>query len=238
MRACIVFACFGLQLCAVSAAADDDADATNSLGNMMKQSSVQLAPEMTALDSAGEIIKGLEHIPAPGKVFARKIDPVSQSLNSCDRDYEKALCPKGWLSIGPVKGGTVEYCAAGSQYQGPCQDDVKSFVEMSAAAKRRWSEQCKAYFPCKGCRRSYRALCPETWEHVGGLMCKPPSDYKGHCKGVANFAGHNAAMLEQWSDQCSAYWACQQSALRMSAQDYQYPVSTDATLARIAKSLQ
>ena len=48
-----------------------------------------------------------------------------------------------WANIGPVKGGSEEYCAAGSQYFGPCSDEIVSFGGMSTNAKRRWSKNCE-----------------------------------------------------------------------------------------------
>ena len=49
-----------------------------------------------------------------------------------------------WANIGSVKGGSEEYCAAGSQYFGPCSDEIVSFGGMSTNAKRRWSRNCEA----------------------------------------------------------------------------------------------
>lgn len=74
-----------------------------------------------------------------------------------------------WLSVGNIKGGAAEYCAAGSQYVGPCQNEAQSFAGMTVIAKKRWSDECKvclrsltpilmdeikcvlmeAFFPCK-----------------------------------------------------------------------------------------
>ena len=48
-----------------------------------------------------------------------------------------------WVNVGAIKGGSAEYCAAGSAYIGPCRDEVKSFVGASEASKKRWSEACK-----------------------------------------------------------------------------------------------
>ena len=49
-----------------------------------------------------------------------------------------------WVNIGAVKGGSTEYCHGGTQYFGPCSDEVQSFSSMSTNAKKRWSAACQA----------------------------------------------------------------------------------------------
>jgi len=109
---------------------------------------VQVAPDTSSSDATGEIIKGLARIPAPGAVFIERFDPVVPGEDSCDRDRSE-ICPESWVNVGAVKGGTTEYCYAGSQYAGPCGDELQAFVDMSTKAKKRWSKGCQAYFPCK-----------------------------------------------------------------------------------------
>jgi hypothetical protein len=60
---------------------------------------------------------------------------------------------------------------------------------------------------------------------------------KKPARGTANLAGHNIAMLEEWSDLCGAYWQCQQI-IDFESLYATYPISRDATLARIARGLQ
>lgn len=60
---------------------------------------------------------------------------------------------------------------------------------------------------------------------------------KKFSRGTANLAGHNIAMLEEWSDLCGAYWPCQQI-VDSNSLYATYPISMDATLARIARGLQ
>ena len=55
-------------------------------------------------------------------------------------------------------------------------------------------------------------------------------------RGTANLAGHNIAMLEEWSDLCGAYWPCQQIS-DVDSLYATYPISRDATLARIARGM-
>jgi len=79
----------------------------------------------------------------------------------CMRASMRACCGR-WVNIGRVKGGTVEYCHAGTQcvctraraafvprvvanlsrYFGPCRDEIQTFGRMSANAIKRWSEGC------------------------------------------------------------------------------------------------
>jgi len=211
--------------------------ATDSIGDMMARSPVQMAPDTASVDGAGEIIRGLARIPAPGRAFVDKVDPVVVGENSCDRDFEQ-FCPEGWVNVGPVKGGSTEYCHGGSQYFGPCSGELQAFSNMSTTAKKRWSRGCQAFFPCKDCKRDYKDVCPEGWAQVEGAQkCKPQRSYAGPCRGDANFHGYNTAMLEAWSDLCGAYWRC--SLESVSEQFvFAYPISMDATLARIAKGFQ
>lgn len=60
---------------------------------------------------------------------------------------------------------------------------------------------------------------------------------KNPARGTANLAGHNIAMLEEWSDLCGAYWQCQQI-FDFDSLYATYPISRDATLARIARGMQ
>lgn len=183
--------------------------ATSSMGDMMARTPIQVAPDTSSSDAAGEIIKGLAHIPAPGAVLGDRIDPVGPGEDSCDRD-EEDTCPEDWVDVGAVKGGSTSYCAAGTRYFGPCSDEPQAFADMSSSAKKRWSKACQAFFPCKSCKRDYHEICPKTWTQLGSEQkCKPDAaDYSGPCRGEVNFDGYNAAMLEAFSETCSAYWEC------------------------------
>merc|ERR1712039_1005920 len=74
---------------------------------------------------------------------------------SCDRDYS-AKCPAGFMIVGPIQGGTQQYCAAGTRYNGPCDSEAYNFDSMSSSAKERWSELCLAFWPCIRCSRNYQ----------------------------------------------------------------------------------
>lgn len=78
-----------------------------------------------------------------------------------------------WVNVGPIKGGSTEYCHAGSQYGllgitvihgrhhyaamhmwryfGPCADELQSFADMSAMAIKRWSKGCQVEWASWGC---------------------------------------------------------------------------------------
>jgi len=200
---------FHLFLASWVAAAAGAPGAVGSIGAMMGRLPVQMVPDTSSSDSAVGIIKGLARIPAPTRTFTEKIDPVVPGVDSCDRDYDD-VCPEGWVNIGAVKGGSTEYCHGGTQYFGPCSDEVQSFSSMSTNAKKRWSAACQAFFPCKSCSRDFGQTCPEGWAQVGNTRkCKPEAAYKGICRGAVNFEGYNNAMLESWSEACGAYWKCQ-----------------------------
>lgn len=184
-------------------------DAVGPIGEMMGRMPVQVMPDTSTADAAGEIIKGLASIPPPGAVLAEKLDPVSPGEASCDRDLDE-ICPEGWVNLGAIKGGSTEYCHGGSQYFGPCADEIQAFAGMSSHAKKRWSEGCKAYFPCRRCQRDFGQACPAGWTKLGNSRkCSPPkTGYSGPCRNDANFEGYNTAMLEAWSETCGAYWSC------------------------------
>merc|ERR1719408_606304 len=176
----------------------------------MGRTPIQVAPDLSASDAASDIIKGFSHIPAPGAVLGDRVDPVVPSEDSCDRD-EEDVCPEHWVDVGPVKGGSTHYCAAGSQYLGPCSDEMQAFTDMSTTAKKRWSKECQAFFPCKSCKRDYQELCPQAWKQMGSEQkCKPDAaDYNGPCRGDVNLDGYNTAMLEAWSETCRLQWSLQ-----------------------------
>merc|ERR1712039_554605 len=95
-------------------------------------------------------------------------------------------------------------------FHGPCGDEVYSFEGWTLAAKQRWSMQCQAFWDCQSCERDYQVACPQSWAPVeGALRCSPLGSYHGPCRGIADFSGYNAAMKEQWSSQCGAFWACE-----------------------------
>merc|ERR1719408_730425 len=133
-------------------------DAMSSIGEMMSRTPIQVAPDTSKSDAASEVIKGLAKIPAPGVIFDSRVDPVTVGEDSCDRDVED-VCPESWVDVGPVKGGSPRYCAAGTQYFGPCGDAPQSFSDMSVQAKKRWSSGCQAFFPCRSCRRDFQQAC-------------------------------------------------------------------------------
>ena len=75
---------------------------------------------------------------------------------------------------------------------------------------------------------------------AGGIACSIyyfRACVKKLARGTANLAGHNIAMLEEWSDLCGAYWQCQQI-FDFDSLYATYPISRDATLARIARGIQ
>jgi CPW-WPC domain-containing protein len=209
-----------------------------SIGEMMGRSPIPMAPDMSKVDDTKEFIKGLARIPAPGPVFASSFDPVPITQDSCDRDMDE-VCPEGWVRLGAVRGGSTEYCHAGSQYSGPCSDELQAFADMSSAAKQHWSRGCEAFFPCRRCMRDYREACPEGWTRLGNQRkCKPSeTHYRGPCRSSVNFEGFNVAMLEAWSELCGAYWKCEDIDLGRNLLS-NAPVSKEAKLNRITTGSQ
>ena len=110
----------------------------------------------------------IEHLPFSCACVLEMACLRAPGVDSCDRDYDD-VCPEGlllstimcmfisnsdqsccmqhisrWVNIGAVKGGSTEYCHGGTQYFGPCSDEVQSFSSMSTNAKKRWSAACQA----------------------------------------------------------------------------------------------
>jgi len=127
-------------------------------------------------------MRAMGHLPRPISPFrSHAIDPSVLHENSCDRDYG-VLCPDGFLNIGNVKGGGKDYCFASPSYDGPCSSDAYAFEGLSSTAKGRWSELCKAAWPCKRCERNYKEQCPRDWQSGSDGRCQPSSSYMGPCR--------------------------------------------------------
>jgi len=178
-------------------------DPMSTMTDLIADTPVSSAPDMTAINGASDIVKGIASVEAPAKAPAA-LDPRPIIYGSCDRDTSG--CPLGWENVGAIYDGATSYCAAGSSYFGPCISEAASFDGKSDAAKARWSASCQAVWPCVVCERDFGAACPAGWS-ASGTSCSPPSSYSGPC-GASDFAGYNKAMREMWSSQCGAFWAC------------------------------
>jgi CPW-WPC domain-containing protein len=149
-------------------------------------------------DSLGDIADNgvLRDLGAPPARRAHAQSAVSETEGSCARDYS-AACPNGFA----LKNGK---CSATS-YAGPCAGEAHDFSSFSAQAKRRFSSQCGAFFPCSTCTRNYEG-CPEGFS-ADGAKCTAGASYAGPC-GDADFTGFNANMLKRWGELCQASWPC------------------------------
>jgi len=122
---------------------------------------------------------------------------------ACYHDYT-ASCPFGWHS-------GRDGCVAPLMYD-TC-GRVKSFSEMTPAAKEDWAKMCKVHFPCRdrsSCEKSYSAPCPADWYAFnGGMSCMAPSQYIGKCSpvlhGLIDVTMEEKSALE---GKCSVQWPC------------------------------
>ena len=121
---------------------------------------------------------------------------------NCQTDHG-ALCPDGFVLL-----PQSQSCLAGQDYEGPCSERAYDFHTLSIRAKRRWSELCLASWPCIWCERDFSKPCPDGWRQTAGGTCEAAVEYDGPCSPNADLSGFNAAMLEQWSSHCGAYWSC------------------------------
>lgn len=120
----------------------------------------------------------------------------AETVGSCPRDYS-ATCPGGFAS-------SAGKCVA-TTYQGPCAGEAHNFSEFSLAAKKRFSSQCGAFWPCSTCTRSFGG-CPDGFS-ADGSKCVAGASYGGPCT-ETDFTGFNANMMKRWSDKCGAYFPC------------------------------
>ena len=194
----------------------------DTIGEIMRSASVDSVPDTTKFDAYSNLIRGLSRVPAPSGLQTLRFDPISSyGAGACQRDYN-ATCPQQFVVL-----GQTDQCVAGPRYAGPCASEAYAFKSMSDTAKSRWSEQCLAKWPCISCDRDYQG-CPMGWASVNSQdsSCAPSAGYAGPCKGTAVFAGYNKDMLNQWSSECGAFWACN---LGLSAQSAN-PVAKDSTM--------
>jgi len=130
------------------------------VGTILSQTKIGDIGDASLFDGTSAIMRAMGHLPRPISPFRSKaIDPSVLHENSCDRDFG-VLCPDGFLSIGNVKGDGKEYCFASPSYDGPCSSDAYAFEGLSSTAKGRWSEKCKAAWPCK--RKTKRTSVPKV----------------------------------------------------------------------------
>lgn len=193
---------------------------------------VSVLPDSGAFGEASKIIKQLARIPAPVYKSDGDAQP-DRGTGSCAKDYN-VKCPMGFVNVGPIYGGSKEYCAASSQYDGPCISEAYNFEGMSTQAKGRWSKLCLTSWPCVDCAPDLTSTCPKGWTRVNDtLSCTPPATYTGPCRGddaflfalgrdatspaylkriSIDFSGYNAEMLKLWSAKCGAPWPCASAA--------------------------
>jgi CPW-WPC domain-containing protein len=203
MRAAHSFAF--LLLC--GACADDAPSVLSDIGDVLAEHVVNDMPTSESVAAASNVMQSMARLPGPGSPFiVATLDPSLD--NTCDRDYNSD-CPQEFVSVGPIFGGSTSYCAAETTYAGPCDSDVFNFDGYSPSAKARWSSMCLANWPCKECVRDAQSPCPRGWGRGSGVRtCTSPSHYTGPCRGTADFAFYNQAMLSEWSSHCDAYWEC------------------------------
>merc|ERR1719188_11731 len=136
-------------------------------GDILESSPISVVADGSVDDAAGQILRGIASVQAPNALNLQlSEDPVPQAgILSCDRDYASP-CPEGFELM--KSGGAGEHmCSAGSSYSGPCADEPLAPQKLSETAKQRWSGQCMAFWPCKGCAVSFSAPCPQGWEPQG-----------------------------------------------------------------------
>eukprot|EP00927_Polykrikos_kofoidii_P037029 TRINITY_DN311_c0_g2_i1.p1 TRINITY_DN311_c0_g2~~TRINITY_DN311_c0_g2_i1.p1 ORF type:complete len:224 (-),score=24.52 TRINITY_DN311_c0_g2_i1:139-780(-) len=201
--ACAFVCCF--------AAATNRASPVESIGGMLRGMQIPLVSESSQSGSAGEIIRGLNEIPRPQSSLKRAlIDPApAVGAESCDRDYGMP-CPLLFHPVGDIIGNGHNYCAPSPEYLGPCTGPFVASA-LSTTRKAEWSNECQAFWPCVYCQRDFRN-CPRTWTRIEGTSrCAPPDDYLGNCE-ETDFLNHNAAMMDEWSSDCGAFWECASNA--------------------------
>lgn len=63
----------------------------------------------------------------------------------CKRRYSD-LCPEKWeLKATDTSQHT---CQATEDYEGPCKDEMVSFIRFNIEMQKQWSRRCHAWWPC------------------------------------------------------------------------------------------
>jgi len=212
----VMATCVLVLVIGVYSADDHQGDTLMDMANVLNN--FQIAPAVTAAGNgeANRIIRELSKMPGPrSKVLThRRENPWHPVPEACDRDY-KMQCPLTWVNIGTAFGGAVSQCVAGARYSGPCSGEAISFRSLTKTSKARWSNTCRALWPCIRCQRNYSSLCPKDWERIGpDLTCAPTSTYDGRCRGAVDFSGYTRKMMYEWSSVCGAFWPCNAEAAK------------------------
>ena len=179
------------------------------VGDMLRGAPVVETAPNSAADKASAFVSALNRLPAPSAPYMRdRVDPHPVGdVSACDRGYQEE-CPSQFVSIGAVLGGETTYCAAGSTYQGPC-DDIYDFSAYTTQGKARWSRMCQANWPCVDCERDISSPCPSGWSQTDGeRMCVPTDAYEGPCPDPEDFSYYTTGMLREWSSAFGACWEC------------------------------
>lgn len=147
--------------------------------------------------------------PAVSKVL-QQANGLAQSLvekdGLCERRWASE-CPDGWTLTGDGQ------CAAPTSYGGSCKK-VQSFNALSAAARQRTAEECKAPWPCEdACSggHDYSELCPEGWHDDGTGFCEAPAGFDTKCATSYDFAEMDLRMRQELAQTCGFQWKCQGS---------------------------
>ena len=107
-------------------------------------------------------------------------------------------------------------CAADKhKYSGRCSDRTIKFVRSSKRAKQHWGMLCGFQWPCRHCARNYKEPCPSGWSTdlttgTDVTVCVAGGEYTGPCERRVDLTLFNAAGKAAWSDDCLAYWTCEE----------------------------
>ena len=60
------------------------------------------------------------------------------------RDYYGSMCPNGFVTSSTK----TWQCVPMTEYEGPCSEEPANFDGFTVRALDRWSQKCKAFWPC------------------------------------------------------------------------------------------
>ena len=60
------------------------------------------------------------------------------------RDYYGSMCPDGFIASSTE----MWQCVPMTDYEGPCSEEPANFDGFTVRALDRWSQKCKAFWPC------------------------------------------------------------------------------------------
>eukprot|EP00914_Ancora_sagittata_P009683 GHVO01018413.1.p3 GENE.GHVO01018413.1~~GHVO01018413.1.p3 ORF type:complete len:154 (-),score=34.30 GHVO01018413.1:1479-1940(-) len=91
-----------------------------------------------------------------------RCDPrLMEEVDACVREYD-IPCPVSFTLLSGISNEDLQ-CAPNDAYDGPCTHPF-THINMTQSAKKRWSNECMAWWPCARDTCRPTGTCPGEWE--------------------------------------------------------------------------